>query len=254
MTQIDVVAYPISEEDGPVVASATPLNEPEIVLVGLIHATPETNDVEFNVTDAARSISWNDPFYANDPDIIAAFHFNSNDLREIYVGREWFGWFMLIVWILVGIFLSFATKIGWNCWWFFWLPVVMSIGSIADAKKEIFMLERRHVAVARSGVYLDETDEPGSASLARRTIIKFESIVSCRIKEAGCARPLYSVVIRTPYTTTTKPSTPASAKADPEYIAHTVTGLSNGQAFVDLVSAMMKRAKRAKRASANTGS
>jgi hypothetical protein len=251
MTQIDVIAYPIGEEeDGPVVASATPLNEQEIVLAGLIHATPETNDVEFNLPDAAHSISWNDPFYANDPDVIAAFHFNSNNLREIYVGRERFGWFMLIVWILVGVFLSFVTKIGWNCWWFFWLPVSMSIASIEEAKKEIYMLGRRHVAVALSGVYLDETDEPGSAPLARQTIIKFESIVSCHIMEAGCARPLYSVVIRTPYTTT-KPSTTASAKADPEYISHTVTGLSNGQAFVDLVSVMMKRAKRA---SGNTGS
>jgi hypothetical protein len=54
--KMDVVAYPISEEeDGPAVtASATILrmNEPEIVLAELIHdPNPEPTDVEFNVSD-----------------------------------------------------------------------------------------------------------------------------------------------------------------------------------------------------------
>jgi TM2 domain-containing membrane protein YozV len=172
-----------------------------------------------------------------------------NNLREIYLGREGFGWFMLIVWIVVGTFLSFITKIGWNCWWFMWFPVAMSIWLIADAKKESYLLGRRHVAVARSGVYLDvarsgvETDEPGSSHLARRTVLKFESIVSCRMCDTGWTRPHYNVVILTPIT-----SNPTIA--DPGDISHTVTGLSNGQAFVDLVTAMMKQAKQA---SSNTG-
>jgi hypothetical protein len=45
----------------------------------------------------------------------------------------------------------------------------MSIGAIMEAKKEIYMFGTCHVAVAWCGIYLDETDEPGPSSLAKRT-------------------------------------------------------------------------------------
>jgi hypothetical protein len=259
------VAYPISEdEDRPFVASATP-HEPEIILTGLAHpaADPssrrlehsETNDgVAFDLPAAARNISWNDPFYENNPDIIAAFDVNSKKLREIYVGRKLIAWFILIATILLGLILSFAIKGGAVCWVFFWSPIAVSIFVVGTVKKEIYMLERRHVAVARCGVYLDETDEPGSSHLARRTVLKFDSIVSCSVHETGWSRPHYNVVI-----VTSNPNTPINP--DPNvvvpqpihisYCQHNVTGLSNGQAFVDLVAAMMEWSKQA---SSNTGS
>jgi hypothetical protein len=256
------VAYPISEdEDRPFVASATP-HEPEIILTGLADTAvdpsrrlehSETNDgVAFNLPDAARNISWNDPFYENNPDIIAAFDVNSKKLLEIYVGRTLFAWFILIATFLLGLILSFAIKGGAACWGFFWMPIAVSIFVVGAVKKEIYMLERRHVAVARRGVYLDETDEPGSSHLARRTVLKFDSIVSCSVYETGWSRPHYNVVILTP-----NPNAPINIDPNvvvplpPIHISHNVTGLSNGQAFVDLVAAMMERSKQA---SSNTGS
>jgi hypothetical protein len=86
------VAYPIREdEDGPFVASATP-HEPEIVLAGLTQQrtssrfeNSETNDGgALDIPEAARNITWNDPFYENNPDIIAAFDINYKRLREIH--------------------------------------------------------------------------------------------------------------------------------------------------------------------------
>jgi hypothetical protein len=124
------------------------------------------------------------------------------------------------------------------------LALFGSIAALASVQDKIDMLGRRHVAVARCGVYLDETDEPGGTTLARRVILKFDSIVSCSI---SFTPPYYSVVIVT--RNTNKPTT-ASEEVVPEHNSHNVTGLLNGQVFVDLVSTMMDRSKQA---SSNTG-
>jgi TM2 domain-containing membrane protein YozV len=169
------------------------------------------------------------------PDIIAAFDVNSKKLGEIYELRELFAWWCLL--LLVGIFIPVLSTSGSAYIWFLWVPVAGSIFVIVHARKEKYMVERRHVAVARRGVYVDETDEPGSSSLAKRTVLRFDSIVSCGVQDTVCAPDSYSVVIMT--RNTDKPTT-SDAKVVPEHISHNVTGLLNGQAFVDLVSAMME--------------
>jgi hypothetical protein len=251
------VAYPISEdEDGPFAASTTTAPEPEIIVTttgltssrrttssGVDHTG--TNDgALFNLPDtAARHITWNDSLYENNPDIIAAFDINLDKLREIYVGRGLLAWFLLIVLILFGLILSFAIKGGWTCWLFLWMPVAVSVFAIGATMKEIHMLGSRHVAVAHRGVYLDETDEPGSSHLARRTVLKFDAIVSCSVSDTGWLRPHYNVVIL--YLNPNKPTNPDPNVVVPQHISHNVTGLSNGQAFVDLVCAMMERTEQA---------
>jgi hypothetical protein len=254
------VAYPVSEDEhGPFVAAATAAStaeahhEPEIFLTGLIrrrttsssgcleHADSNGGAAAFDLPDAARGgITWNDPLYTNNPDIIAAFDFNWNMLRELYDGRRLVAWFFLIASILLGLVLSFAVESGSVCWFFLWMPISGSIVVVGLMRKEVYMVGRRHVAVARRGVYLDETDESGSSHLARRTVLKFDSIVSCSIHETGWTRPHYNVVILTP--NPNKPTNPDPNVVVPEHISHNVTGLRNGQAFVDLVSAMMEAA------------
>jgi hypothetical protein len=250
-------AYPMSEEeeereeDRPFAASATP-HEPEITGTGLTQRRTckcfeHTNDGgALDVPDAARTITWNDPFYENNPEIVAAFDIDSNKLGEIYEWRGLCAWCLLL--LLVGFFIPVTSTSGSAYWWFLWVPVPGSIFVIVHAYKEKYKVERRHVAVARRGVYLDETDEPGSSSLAKRTVLKFDSIASCRVHDMGyCAAAHYSVVIVT--RNTNKPTT-TSAKVVPEHNSHNVTGLLNGQAFVDLVSAMMEWSKEP---SSNTG-
>jgi hypothetical protein len=227
------IAYPMSGEVEPFVASTA--HEPKIILAGQINP----KESAFDVPDFARGIAWNDPFYESDQEVIAAFDFSSNKIREISVGRELFARFVMTTSILLGWILSVANEDGWICWFYLCGPIAGSIAAIAEAKKEIYMLGRRHVAIARCGIYLDETDEPGFSSLAKRRVLKFDSIVSCRVHDTGCARPHYSVVIVT--RNTDKPAT-ADTSMLPKQISHTVTGLSNGQTFVDLVSAMMEHA------------
>jgi hypothetical protein len=240
------VAYPISEDaaDGPFVASATTTHEPEIIWTGLTHRGrrsggvehSETNDgAAFNLSDAARRITWNDPFYENNPDIIAAFDINTEKLRVTYVGQQSCASFLIAL-SLFNLFV-FAVESGWSYGLFLWMiNLFMSIAWLAGLQGKIDMLGRRHVAVARCGVYLDEADEPGGTTLAKRTILKFDSIASCRVHDAF-EPTFYSVVI---VARNANKSTTADEEVVPEHI---VTGIMNGQAFVDLVSAMMERAK-----------
>jgi hypothetical protein len=235
------VAYPISvEEDEPFVASCTTAEqyEPEIIPSnGLENA--ETNEgAAFDLPDTTRGITWSDPFYGNNPDVIASFDFNSNKLREIYDGQGQFAFMFLILILLLGLILSNLVEDGSICWLFLWMPVAGSILTIAYARKELYLLGRRHVAVTQCGVYLDEADEPGSSHLAKRTILKFDSIVSCSVHDTGCARPHYSVTILT------RTTTAARGTEVPGY-AYSVVGLKNGQTFADLVSAMVEQVTQA---------
>jgi hypothetical protein len=249
------VAYPISEEDEPFAASCTTTAEhyePETILPGVIQRrtsngleNSETNEGPvFDLPDTASGITWNDPFYRNNPDVIAAFDFHSNKLQQIYVGQGRFAFYFLIFILLLGLILSVRVEDGLVCWLFLWMPVAGTIIAIAYTRKELFMLGRRHVAVTRCGVYLDEADEPGSSHLAKRTVLKFDAIVSCIVQDTGCARPQYSVVISTRTTTT------ARGTVVPDY-TYSVVGLLNGQTFADLVSAMVEQVTQA---SPKTGS
>jgi hypothetical protein len=123
------VAHPISEdEDGPFAASTT-AHEPEIILTGLTQRrtssgaepTKTNEDKALDIPDAARTITWNDTFYENDPDIIAAFDINSVKLGEIYEWRELCAWCFLL--LLVGFFLPVTSTSGSAYWWLLWVPV-----------------------------------------------------------------------------------------------------------------------------------
>jgi hypothetical protein len=250
------VAYPISEdEDGPFVASATPQHEPEIILTGLtqrrtcyrFEPTKTIDEKVLEIPDAARTITWNDPLYENNPDIIAVFDINSKTLGDMY---EWQGLLAGVCLLLLMFFIPLTSESDSVYWWFLWVPVAGSIFVIVHANKEKYKVERLHVAVARHGVYLDETDEPGSSSLAKRTVLEFDSIVSCRIHDTdSCASTYYSVVIVT-QSPEHKRTNHCRRQGGSQTLSHNVTGLLNGQVFVDLVSAMMERAEQA---SSNTG-
>jgi hypothetical protein len=203
------VVDPIHDESPLVAYPADALHEPEVILAGVINPNTDTatDGGAFHVPDVARciSITWNDPFYENENDIIAAFDFNLNDLRDIYAFQETGSWFNLIASILLGLFVSFGMEGGWVWWILLSFPLFGSILLIAEAQEELYMLGRRHVAVAQCGVYLDETEEPGSSTLAKRTVVKFESIVSCReVQDMDCINPRYRVVIMTNEPTTAR--------------------------------------------------
>jgi hypothetical protein len=94
--------------------------------------------------------------------------------------------------------------------------------------KEMILLMRRHIAITKDGVCLDDSDEPGSLNLVRRQVIKLDSIAKCCVKDVGWFRPSYRVWI---YPEGTEDGNAACR-------AFSIRGLVNGQEFADIVQAM----------------
>jgi hypothetical protein len=146
------------------------------------------------VPDIARNFTWNDPFYENDADVIAAFDLDYLKLdfdakaRVAVVGFFYFAFVVTCIFV-ISLELVFA--------WFFLFPAGFYIASAAvAANKNVIRNQRLHVAIAPRGVYVDEAANPGSLRRVRREIIPFETITQCCVEDTGWFEPVYGVAIQ----------------------------------------------------------
>jgi hypothetical protein len=82
---------------------------------------------------------------------------------------------------------------------------------------------RRHVAIARRGVYVDDADQPHSLRLARRQVIALDTINGCQVDEVGWFLPSYQVEVK---------HVPPNERALQSLI---LEGLVDAQAFADVL-------------------
>jgi hypothetical protein len=191
---------------------------------------------------AARDVEWRDPFYDNRHEILVAFDVDYEKLeKELVTERRakctrlyhsiiatglvfCFFWFLAVGLSDLGLYITIT---GICIFSRFALRYAASMKT-----KEMILLMRRHIAITKEGVCLDDSDEPGSLNLVRRQVIKFGSIVKCCVKDVGWFRPSYRVWI---YPEGTEDGNAACR-------AYSIRGLVNGQEFVDIVQAMADRA------------
>ena len=118
------------------------------------------------IPDVARDVTWYDPFYENDSNIIAAFDIDQNKVKE-YMEKSklyylWAVVVMLLVYLLLG---EFAAMIG----------LIYLLVAINSARALHYHYRTVHIAISRNGIYVDECDD-SNQTLMLRTIIKYENI------------------------------------------------------------------------------
>lgn len=128
---------------------------------------------------------WKDPFYDDERDVISVFLLDHEMLdrksKLFYKYMKLFtiavtcGVFILCFVMPVAIVLFFALYLGLIL--FIVFPIL-----IREERNESHRRKRTHIAIASQGIYVDETDEPGSKILQRRTIHRFNEIRHCSVE------------------------------------------------------------------------
>jgi hypothetical protein len=132
-----------------------------------------------------------------------------------------------LVFFSLALYITFTVENGAFAWLYLGYPILLALIVGLITCRELNMVACRHVAITSRGVWLDMSDGPASLLLAQRQVYKFESIDGCYVFSSGFLRPIFQVVI-------------AIKGAPPMGGSHVISGLSNGQAFVDLVTALME--------------
>lgn len=206
---------------------------------------------------------WRDPFYSGDGNnrdetVLASFDIDRDGVQN-EIKSQLATVMTVIMRMLLAVILLCVLPFFWAYWEIdtFLAPVMfLVLFCIADAvfpscdvtfinsqkpTKRMLMAQRRHVAIGRDGIYLDDADE-NNRHLARRRIIPFGAIATCHIKEVGFYRPCYIVVITTVPTPTdngTKSTShqrrDVSGGNDELQAQYGIHGLCKVQAFVDVV-------------------
>jgi hypothetical protein len=118
------------------------------------------------IPDEARDVTWYDPFYKNDSNIIAAFDMDQRKIEEYMEASK-------IYYVLTFIF-GLVTSL-----FFGWITGSMTIFFLVvdfNKKRNIhYQYRTAHLAIAHGGIYFDECDDTNQ-TLMKRTIIKYENI------------------------------------------------------------------------------
>jgi hypothetical protein len=190
--------------------------------------TKGLNDV---VLGAGCDISWNDPLYEEDSDVIAVFDidYKQIDRDQLTFSRIFSFYLLLAIYLLVvgklnslGIFVCFMVGP--------WVACAVT--------QESFRQKRVHVAVTHRGIFLDEVAHSENLAIQRRQVVAYGNIERCYMQEVVgfFFQVRYDVALvlktRLPNTTTT------NAAAEQLITIH---GLLKIQSFVDLIQAMMAR-------------
>jgi hypothetical protein len=186
--------------------------------------------------------TWRDTFYEDDADVIAVFDIDHERMKrgivemciaQLVVGLLFFA-MNLATFVTLGVhseqwrLISFTLGL---------LGFKLTTGAILRARSELAMVERQHVAIANRGVYLDETDTPGSLLLGKRKVIDFDSILDCVIHEYGCRRRIKIKVLD-------RSDPAASNTPDPNHNDQILPDITERSMFVALVIAMKARNNR----------
>ena len=170
---------------------------PATVWTGRYHSTCPSRFIP----ELARNMSWNDPFYTNDNDVIAVFDLNP----ATSCGRllSWPGFCYIFVGGLIVLqildfyddYLFYSLFGYWLFLVIVWIPVGQCLLQL-----ERYRIRRgyKHVAIARRGIYIDETSgvPPNNLILVRRTRIKYEEIEECYVTSFLATYCYADVVIR----------------------------------------------------------
>jgi hypothetical protein len=189
--------------------------------------------------------TWKDELYEDDADVMVVFDIDHKRMKwGIIVGyfpQLVIGILLLTVWLIINLMTEIDSVVGQ-------VLVQTALSTLGfkfvaeatcRARAEVAMVERYHVAIARHGVYLDETDIPGSLVMGNRKVIDFESILDCWISDHG------TISIKVHDRDGTTSSEPAvSAKPDLKDNSYTLPDITEQAMFVALVRAMKARASR----------
>ena len=156
------------------------VDSPRVVRAGTYHSTCPPRFIP----EAARNMSWNDPFYVDDNEVIAVFDLNAN----MSCGRllSWPGFFYVVFggYLIFGLLSNF--EIFDSLITVYWLVVILWIPvgqCLLQMERNRILNGYKHVAIARQGIYLDESigEAPDNFIHVRRTMIKYEDIKVCYI-------------------------------------------------------------------------
>jgi hypothetical protein len=234
-------------EGEPVVVDA--ISEPDVETMAQLELDPLRQRFQAKgkcnpdtLPDIARGLAWSDRFYEERKELLIAFDIDYEKLEHELVA-EWrakcAGVYHSIgivglccfLWLVVefGLWFMALTMTPFLCYLYAVScdTVLQYVSSFKT--KEMILLMRRHIAITKEGVCLDDSDELGSLNLVRRQVIKFDSIAKCCVKDVGWFRPSYRVWI---YPEGTEPCNAACS-------AYSIRGLVNGQEFADIVQAMV---------------
>jgi hypothetical protein len=169
---------------------------------------------------SGTTVTWSDPFYENNKDVIAAFDMDYDYVRRMFSARR-------NAFLAGAAFcLLLSVVLYKTVFWFsvlLWITVVPLLGQAVDLNKSLHLMLRRHVAIARRGVYVDDADQPHSLRLARRQVIALDTINGCQVDEVGWFLPSYQVKVK---------HVPPNERALQSLI---LEGLVDAQAFAEIL-------------------
>jgi hypothetical protein len=168
------------------------------------------------IPDVARAVSWYDPFYENDPNVIAAFDIDQSKVKEYMEMSK-----LYYIWVII-IGLAFCAFFGWLAAVLFGVHFLLSINNTRLLHSHY---RNMHIAISRDGIYVDECDDKNQ-TLMLRTIIKFENIHDISIAS-------YSFKNNSRYYE-------VSIKNVEGKVTHVLYGFFAVQKFVDIVNAMIE--------------
>jgi hypothetical protein len=134
------------------------------------------------IPDIAKDVSWDDPFYENETDAIAAFDVY---WRQLPLCKHLFFRFVILVVTAVVMFVVFKCMFFRKDDKFSFVFLVILVGTQGNSiyqeilEKYVLQHKLRHIACALSGIYIDESENPHDYSPIRRTMIEYKDIEKC---------------------------------------------------------------------------
>jgi hypothetical protein len=175
-----------------------------------------------DIPTIARDVTWNDPFYQNDKNVIAAFDIDQNQVEQYLENTKKYYYMILITFIGV-MFYSVLIAI-FIC--IFWL------GHVNVRRSKCSRYRTVHIAITQNGIYVDECDRSSYPyqKLMQRTIIKYETIHKCYIQTYSFwFHPYYEIIFE-------------NTKNE---MMNTILGFFEVQKFVDIMNVMIESSNRA---------
>lgn len=168
------------------------------------------------IPDVARAVTWYDPFYENDSNVIAAFDIDQSKVKEYIEMSK-----LYYIWVVI-MGLAFYAFFGWLATVVFGVQLLLSINNTRLLHSHYRNI---HIAISRDGIYVDECDDT-NRTLMLRTIIKYENIHDVSIAS-------YSFMSNSRYYE-------VSIKNAEGKVTNVLYGFFPVQKFVDIVNAMME--------------
>jgi hypothetical protein len=143
------------------------------------------NELIAEPPETSGDVDWKDPFYDEEEDVMAVFLLDHEILdRKSKLFYDYMALFSIVV--TCGIFVLYFVMPAYIFAFFaFYLGLILFIVFpilILEERSERHRRERTHIAITRQGVYVDETEEPSSKILQRRTIHRFNEIQKCSVE------------------------------------------------------------------------